>query len=289
MEQHKHKLADILRDIQFAAERCYSKAFGMYDRQPAATKDPALSKLGEDYGIKFITDDSVSFDDIAYDASEPRQLKKAIAVLEPEVRLYTREMLKRARIEQIVLCTNLSCQHVTRTHKPVGGLVLLGLEYVDTMFLDTKYLRRNSDYARRLFHHELFHAIDFRDTLHGYIDHEWRQLQGENYKYAIQVLEDHMRMNYARQYHDLLGEYDLKGLDPRPSDNPGFVSDYAQFSMIEDKAEVYSFMLHGLAKLEERAKSDAPLGRKLNRMKRLLLDFNQGFDDDFWSRMRRRG
>lgn len=288
MEHHSHALSDIVKDIQFATERCYSRAFGMYQRQPAETEDRVLSTLGKEYGIKFITDDSVKCDDIAYDAPERSQLKKAIAVLEPEIRVYTGEMLKRARIEQIVLCADLSCQHVTRTHKPVGGLVLLGLEYVDTMFLDTKYLRRNSVYARRLFHHELFHAIDFRDTLMGHIDFEWRQLQGENYKYAIDVLGEHMQMNYARKYHDLLGEYDLKGLAPKPSSSPGFVSNYAQFSMIEDKAELYSFMIFGLAKLEQRAKRDAPLERKLNKMKQLLFDFNEEFNEDFWSKMRSR-
>src|SRR6202011_406979 len=99
--------------------------------------------------------------DFSYDAPAAAQLQKVIEPLVFELSLYPREVLRRTRIEQIILCNGLWI-----SEKRAAGTLKVGLHFVDTLFLDVQAFR-DDQFGRHTIHHELFHAIDFRDTWEG--------------------------------------------------------------------------------------------------------------------------
>jgi len=67
---------------------------------------------------------------------------------------------------------------------------------------------------------------------------------------------------------------------------PGFISSYSLLNVAEDKAEVFSRMMLNLHEMECRAKDDAILGKKMDRLKLLVKEFSADVDDQFWQKIR---
>jgi hypothetical protein len=270
-----------IQDLESAFERCFLKLLGTYEAQPEPTTDPILVALGRRIGIKFITTDSLDCSDLSYETPTHSQLQKVIDPLVFEVNLYPREALRRTRIEQIILCNNLLINK-----KRAAGTLKVGLHYVDTIFLDVQAFREDQ-FGRHTVHHEIFHAIDFRDTWEGLVDADWHKLQGEDYSYelddAVQfyVLKRRDPKEIERPKFD--DPYDW--LTAKPSLTPGFLTEYAKYSAVEDKAEVFSHMMASYLGVMKRSAHDAVLSRKVERMKRLLLHFCDELDESFWQRI----
>jgi hypothetical protein len=269
------------QDLETAFERCFLKLTGAYALEPEATKDPTLVKFGEQIGIKFITTDSLDCVDFSYDAPTAAQLHKVIEALVFELSLYPREALRRTRIEQIVLCNGLWI-----SEKRAAGTLKVGLHFVDTLFLDVQAFRDDM-FGRHTIHHELFHAIDFRDTWEGLIDTDWHKLQGENYSYELDsaiefyVLKRRDPEDFGRPKFD--DPFDW--LTANPSKTPGFLTEYAKYSTVEDKAEVFSHMMASYRNVMKRAAHDEVLSHKVERMKELARHFCDELDDSFWQRV----
>ncbi|MDX1986420.1 MAG: hypothetical protein SFV17_07005 [Candidatus Obscuribacter sp.] len=70
--------------------------------------------------------------------------------------------------------------------------------------------------------------------------------------------------------------------EQRAKPQRGFISEYAMDAVIEDKAEVYSYLLIDHRGTEKLAREDRILARKVVRMKELLHSFSREFDGDFW-------
>ncbi|HEY9786595.1 MAG TPA: hypothetical protein V6D17_14405 [Candidatus Obscuribacterales bacterium] len=271
---------DSLRDLSVAAERCFLRALGVYELQPAETADDDLRALGRDYGIKIVTKDQLDCADLSYDAPTNTQLKNAKSKIVEEMRLYPKEAIEKTRIEQIVLCRNLRLGE-----KRAAGTLKVGLHYVDTLFLDVSVFRFSVIHGRRTFHHEIYHAIDFRDTFHGYADAAWGKLQGDDFQYEL---------DRAIELHHYLGS-DPSDVQPREFDDPyhwmsaqdsatpGFVSEYAKYSIPEDKAELYCYLLVSYNDVMTRAAADKILMRKIERMKQMLKSYIPQFDEAFWN------
>lgn len=270
---------DSLRNLGVAAERCFAKMLGVYEMQPPETKDPVLAKLGKEYGLKFITDDQLDCADFSYDKPDQAQLDHARGIVVEEISLYPKEAIEKTRIEQVVLCTNLMTGK-----KRAGGTLKVGLHYVDTLFIDISSFSRNEMYGRRTLHHELFHAIDFRDTWNGFVDADWMKIQGEDFAYEFDA---------AAQMHRYMGrnpqevqprEFDdpYKRMTVHESHTPGFITDYARYSTSEDKAEVFCYLMVSYAHVMERCEQDAILKRKVERMKELLHTYIPELDEAFW-------
>jgi hypothetical protein len=198
-----------------------------------------------------------------------------------ELSLYPHEALRRTRIEQIVLCHNLLI-----SQKRAAGTLKVGLHFVDTIFLDVQAFREDK-FGRHTIHHELFHAIDFRDTWEGLVDSDWHKIQGKEYSYeldgAVQfyILKSRDPEDIERPKFD--DPYDW--LTAKPSSTPGFLTEYAKYSAVEDKAEVFSHMMASYREVMERAAGDRILHGKVERMKALLLHFCDELDDSFWQRI----
>ena len=269
------------QDLESAFERCFLKLTGTYKLQPEPTKDPTLVNLGERIGIKFITTDSLECTDLSYDAPTDSQLLRVIEPLVYELNLYPREALRRTRIEQIVLCSALLIDG-----KRAAGTLKVGLHFVDTIFLDVQAFE-DDRFGRHTIHHELFHAIDFRDTWEGLIDNDWHKLQGKDYSYELDnAIEFHILKrrdpeDIARPKFD--DPYDW--LTAKPSSTPGFLTEYAKYSVVEDKAEVFSHMMASYRQVRKRAAHDAVLNHKVQRMKELVRHFCDELDDRFWQRI----
>jgi hypothetical protein len=269
------------QDLEAAFERCFLKLTGAYDLQPESTKDPTLTNLGKQINVKFITTDSLDCPDLSYGAPTQEQLQKAIEPIAFELRLYPLEALQRTRIEQMVLCNNLRLGK-----KKAAGTLKVGLRFVDTIFVDIGAFR-NDHFGRHTLHHELFHAIDFRDTWEGLVDSDWHKLQDGEYMYELDsaveyhVLKRRDPEDFERPQFD--DPYDW--LTTRPSSEPGFLTEYAMYSHVEDKAEVFSHMMTSYREVMQRCATDEVLDRKVHKMKELVYKFCKELDDSFWQRI----
>jgi hypothetical protein len=271
-----------LQDLEANFERCFLKLLGVYELQPKPTTDPTLVALGKQLDIKFITTDSLQCSDLSYGSPTPKQLQQVIDPLVCELNLYPHEALRRTRIEQIILCNNLLI-----CGKRASGTLKVGLHYVDTLFIDVQAFR-DSLFGRHTVHHELFHAIDFRD--HGLVDTDWHKLQDEHYKYELDsevefyILKRQDPNDFERPRFD--DPYDW--LTAQPSSTPGFLTEYAKYSTVEDKAEVFSHMMVSYREVMKRTEVDAVLKRKVERMKALVFHFCNELDEEFWQRIAER-
>ncbi len=274
---------DRLRQLTLKAERCYLSLTGTYIRQPKETSSKRLKALARDRGIKIITADKIHCLDIKYDAPTRAQVVASYEKFKESLGLYTDNMLSRCGVEQFILCRNLSTSSSGKKYKSAAGVAMVGYDVVDTLFLDARYFLDDDWIGSRVFHHELFHAIDYRDTWFGHYDSEWKGLQGSGFKYGTDKLYEHLNTFNQGNYRDVdIDKYVIRGIDSRPSREPGFVSDYARYSYVEDKAEVFASLLTDYSKTMRRSKHDLPLRRKIEKMKELLHEFCPDFNDSYW-------
>jgi hypothetical protein len=250
-----------IRDIVLKAERTIDKLLGVYDKRLPATSYIPLKELGQKYQLEIITHAASENDEIQFDCPSSTQVRVYTNLLAAELAVYPPDFIKRSNIERLVLCTNL------RSHRhKVSGITDMGLFKIDTLFLDLSHTAHNWDFSRRTFHHELFHAIDFSDSLEGYIDTEWRKLNSEDYKYFA-------------------SDENFSAVETRQS---GFITMYSTRSVLEDKAELYSFMIVEYPTVHERCLTDQVLSRKVEHLKKSLRTFSPHFNDTFWDKVQRR-
>jgi len=271
------------KGLQMHAERCLVRWLGGYELQPKETKIPELITMGAKYGIKFVTDDKIDFRDLAYDAPTKVQLTNALPTVIGEISLYSPAIIQNTSIEQVILCRNLHMYS-----KQAGGTLKIGFPNVNTIFIDISHYSQ-FPYFNRTIHHELFHAIDFRDTLMGYVDTDWHKLQGPEFTYELsRAATLHRYMGHdPNEPTNRAFEDPYNWLFASPSDSPGFVTEYAKYSEIEDKAELYSFLMVSYRDVLKRCGTDLALKRKVDRMKKLLSSFCTEYDDAFWQRIAR--
>lgn len=250
-----------IRRFVLKAEHVIDKLLGVYNNRLPATNYVPLKELGERFGLEIVTDASAQDDDIEYDRPSDTQLKIYAKLLTSELAIYPPNIFNLCNIERLVLCTDLR----TMRHK-VSGLTDMGLFKIDTLFLDLSHAAKYWDFSRRTFHHELFHAIDFSDSIEGFVDTDWRKLNAEDYKY------------FANDENFRSAEVSTAG----------FLTAYSTRSAIEDKAELYSYLVMAHEHVEDRCQTDLVLARKVKRLKALLRDFSPHYDETFWNKMQNR-
>jgi hypothetical protein len=94
-----------------------------------------------------------------------------------------------------------------------------------TLVIDVAYAEEMPAYARWVFHHELFHLLDYADNELIRFDPEWTALNADGFSYGA---------GGDRAYRDPEYAY---GETPQ-----GFVSRYAMLGAEEDKAETFAAM-----------------------------------------------
>ncbi len=241
------------------------------------TDHAGLSKLGEKYGLTVITDSTKDDGYITFGPTDNAQRRVSLELLESELGLYDPEVIKASQLQRLILCTHLS----DRGH-PVNGLAEVGRFVVDTLVLNVTAITRHWEQTRGTLHHEIFHAIDYRDGSQHYLDPEWRKLNRLDYKY-----NDSLQFTAGEVYSDAIyfPPFDFNNLPDTPR---GFLNQYATESVHEDKAVVYSWLIVRYQELERIAQQDDISAKKVTYMKELLAKFHPSFNAAFWRKIEMR-
>lgn len=222
-----------------------------------------LAQLEARYGIEIVVEDAAFEVETRHGAltgaGAPEDASRRYAVLlGEEFGLYPPELVKRSKLERIVLCRDLAFAGQLRAAVPEFGS--------DTLYLDV--LRGAGDplYVRRAIHHEFFHVVDWRDDRELYSDDVWNALNEEGFRYGS-------------------GGVNAQG-DARmglwSDELQGFLSLYGRTGVEEDKAELWSFALVHPREVAARAAEDPVLAAKLARLRSLVRSFARDVDDAFW-------
>jgi hypothetical protein len=252
-----------LAKANYVVERLLQRMVGLANDFPP-TRHEELRRIGAQYDFDVVSDVEVH-DDLCFGASTERQQVRFAALLEQELSLYHKEVIAACGLRRIILCHNL-----TFKDKRLAGLAELGLWELGTLLIDGGILEQMNEWPREVFHHELFHAIDYRDDLSHYIDPHWTKLNEPGFHYNADI-----------------AFVDMPPFDHRDVDaaEPGFIDTYAMQNPYEDKATVYASLLVRYNQTLDRCKSDDILQRKVEYMKDLLLKFHPSFNDAFWDKV----
>lgn len=170
-----------------------------------------------------------------------------------ELKVYPDELLEKSQVRQIIFCKGLQSGTPFKMHT-WGGLA--DYEH-NVIFLDASL---PASFLPTAFHHELFHYLDWQMGFASN-DPEWLSFNepGEQYRgYQIEQL-------YAQR------------------DNIHFITTYSQASMLEDKAEVFAYLISDPKLILDRAKRSPVLERKVDCIKRRLQEFCPKINKEFWS------
>jgi hypothetical protein len=147
--------------------------------------------------------------------------------------------------------------------KPANGIYSSGLNII---LLDFDRQINNPGLQKHVFHHEIFHWLEFK-----YLKREamgWKKHNEDGFKYE----EKKVVPRQANPYN-----YTAPVI-------PGFITDYSYTSQYDDKSEIFAaLMIENENKLiSEWAAKDERLAAKIVQMKEVMFSIDQQFDDDFW-------
>ena len=148
--------------------------------------------------------------------NSPKQdLEKKYAIIEKNLRKYSKDFLKKINLKYIVLCEDLS----------ISGIGTAGIpdNVMKTLIIDIKF---NEKYFERVLHHEVFHIIN----------DSYKEIFNENIWSSFNPSE----FNYA----DCSTCTKKIGLDTYLKTN-GFITEYSRSTASEDMAEVFSHLMYG--------------------------------------------
>jgi hypothetical protein len=192
----------------------------------------------------------------------PGKVKDYVRVFAPEFALYPPELVQRARLRRIVLCTDLTFAGQRRNAIP-------DFEH-GTLYLDVARGTHDWKYLRKVIHHEFFHIIDFRDDGSLYRDDHWSALNPPGFEYGDggRNAQNHRETSLLTQKF------------------PGFLNHYSTTGVEEDKAEVFANMMVDFEHVEVRSQSDKLIHDKRAAMQKLLSKFSPAMDESFWRKVR---
>jgi hypothetical protein len=173
------------------------------------------------------------------------QALATVQVVGAELARYEPSFLAAVGLERVLLCRDLSEGEKSFPSMP---------NVQHTLILDTD---SPAPFLRRLVHHELFHFADFADD--GELKHDaaWTALNERHFVYGF---------GGRLERHEGSAQWSEQRL--------GFVTEYAQSALEEDKAELYSLAMMAPARVAERAQRDRVLARKLARLASQLQRFD---------------
>jgi hypothetical protein len=252
-----------LARANYLVERLLQRMVGLENSFPATSHEKLL-RIGAEYGFDIVASAELH-DDICFVPSTEQQQERFAVLLENELPLYHKDVIAACGLRRIILC-----QELTSKDKRLAGLAELGLWELGTLVIDGGILQQMNEWPREVFHHELFHAIDYRDDLSHYIDPSWTKLNGPGFHYNADI-----------------AFVDMPPFDHRnvAAAEPGFIDTYAMQNPYEDKATVYAALMVRYQQTLDQCKSDDILQRKVHYMKDLLLKFHPSFDNAFWDRV----
>jgi hypothetical protein len=188
-------------------------------------------------------------------------------VLIDEIDLYPRTFLRERGIESIVLARDLWLQE-EGVAQNVAGYIFE--DRVILMSVSYDYKVNNRDKQRRYLHHLIWHQVDAQaGTM--WKDPEWEMLNPPGFRYGVHT---------KGGIHDRSSESGLIS-----AQYPGFVNRYSTGYLPDDKADVFAYLMVAHHWMEERAREDEFLRRKIQLIKKRLAALDPELDTRFWGRI----
>lgn len=177
-------------------------------------------------------------------APTDEQVATFLPVLKEALAIYPDTVFGRGKpVAKIVLG-----REVRRNHEHFGGLALVGRA---TLLLDTSIATQEE--LRQAFHHEVYHLLD------PITDDAWSKLNAERFEYTALPTTELWR----------------------PNTMPGFLSTYSRTAAVEDRAELFSWLVTQPTLVARKTRNDQILRGKVAAMKSALAPL--GLDQTFWT------
>ncbi len=180
---------------------------------PSVDATTTLEALAKRYGIQIVTRDVQPADRrIHASPCTSGELDRYTGLFAEEFGLYPPDVIRRAQLERVVLCKDLS----------YGGQLRGAIPDFEskTLYLDAVRGDFNPTYQRKVIHHDFFHMIDYRDDGNLYADKEWEKLNPAGFHYGTggaNAQDDSMSSVLTDRW-------------------PGFLNSYSKTGVEEDKA-----------------------------------------------------
>lgn len=172
----------------------------------------------------------------------------ALVTLTHELSRYPSELLARARLKRLLLCSGLREGNDAIPSLP---------NFHGTLIVDVD---ADSPFLRRLLHHELFHFVDYSDDDQLTRDPAWQALNDPYFVYGSGG-------RFARE----------PGAGRFTAEFPGFVSRYAMSALEEDKAETFALRMSDPARFAGLVAADPVLRAKAAAVDAQLLALSPSF------------
>ena len=193
-----------------------------------------------DVGIK---DNNVS----CFNSSE-EDIEKKVPIIEKNFNKYSSAFLNKINLKYIVLCENLSVSQISAAGVPNSR--------TKTLVIDIKFDEENFE---RVLHHEIFHMINDSHKKKFFYE-EWKKFNNSEFKYAeCSTCSDKLGLSLIKEH-------------------KGFVTEYSMSTPSEDMAEVFSFIITNKEKIEDKAKIDPILNKKILFIKKNILKIDETFN-----------
>ena len=235
--------------------------------QADAPADPLaeLEKIARAYKIEIVVNNpqfpvKTTHGVIDGKSADNKKLATYAALFAPEFQLYPPDLIRRAKVKRFVLCEELAFARGRRGAIPDWDH--------DTMYYDVASGAYNTTYQRKVFHHEFYHMIDFRDDGSVYRDDRWAALNPPGFKYG----NGGVSAQNTATTSILTDKY------------PGFLNHYSTTGVEEDKAEMFANLIVDSAYVMGRAEKDRVLKAKVTRMKELMAIFCPDVKEEFWEK-----
>ena len=192
-------------------------------------------------------------------AADSKLLARYVPIFVREFSLLPASLIAKAKLKKVVLCAELSFAGQRRNAIPDWES--------DVLYLDVTQMHRPR-YLAAVIHHEFFHLIDYRDDGFVYKDDAWAALNPSDFKYGS---------GGKNAQND-------KSTTAFTNKHPGFLTHYGTTGVEEDKAELYAHLIVNFGHVNDRAKEDAVLRAKIDRLKKLLVEFCPEVNEKFWEK-----
>ena len=189
-------------------------------------------------------------------------LDNYIPILLMELSIYPKSFIKKSKIKKIIILNNIQLTKINLSQDRSGFP-----EYNDTKSLILSSKERNFAYIRIVFHHEIFHFIDWIDD-YSFKDDKFEKLNIKNFSYGNGGENE-------REWIKL--DKSLKG----------FINHYSTSALEEDKAEIYQYLIG--CPDEALNNKDEIVMKKCRRIQEFINQFdNKGIgkkENNFWGNL----
>jgi len=179
--------------------------------------------------------------------SKNKNIKQKFNLIEKNLNKYNSDFLEKINLKYIVLCENLSVSEINAAGAPNYKM--------KTLIIDINF---NEDYFERVLHHEVFHLIN-ESYKKIFLDSKWKNINNSSFEYAkCSTCSNRLNLSLLEK-------------------TEGFLTKYSMSTPSEDMAEVFSFLMMDIKKIENKTIKDQILTKKILFIKKNILKIDENF------------